>query len=54
MLTAKRIKLMTIDDLLLAGVDFNKPWTEWLNQALKIQAKTSFKAGECNANSKKG
>jgi len=38
--------LASIDDLLIRGIDFNKPIGEWLNKALEAQAEISFKAGE--------
>ena len=38
-------RIISIDDLLLSGIDFNKPLAVWLKQSLKAQDKISIKRG---------
>jgi len=37
--------VMSIDELLLSGIDFNKPLPDWLNLVQKKQAEVSFLLG---------
>lgn len=40
-----RDTVMSMDDLLQAGVDFNKHMVFWFSKSLKLQDEISFKAG---------
>ena len=44
--------VMSIDDLLKSGIDFNKPLQVWLKQSFKHQAKISFNLGMETGNQK--